>query len=252
MLETELYQPVKDYLLAHGYAVQAEVRHCDIVAQRDEQIVVVELKTRINLTLLIQATARQSITKAVYVAIPEIANRRSRQWRGTTKILQRLQLGLLVVNFGPMGISVKKEFDPVEGAAITLPMHMSDAPMDKDHRKNQQQTAILAEMAGRSGSYNTGGTHQQKLITAYRENAVLIACCLQHLGPSATRSLTQLGTGQKTARILSDNHYHWFERVSRGVYCLTPQGAADLENYPALCQRALHFISQATETRSNP
>ena len=247
MLEIDLYQPVKDYLQDHGYVVQAEVRHCDIVAQRGQQIVVIELKTSINLTLLIQATDRQAITSAVYVAIPEIANRRSRQWRGTTRVLRKLQLGLLVVNFGPLGVSVKKEFDPSGSSAITLPEHEIEVVEDVTPRKSKQQTAIVREIEGRSGSYNTGGIHQQKLITAYRENAVLIACCLQHNGASSTRELRQQGTGEKTSSILSANHYHWFERVSRGVYSLTPQGAKDLENYPELCRRAQILIDQSTK-----
>jgi len=247
MLEIDLYQPVKDYLQDHGYVVQAEVRHCDIVAQRDQQIVVIELKTSINLTLLIQATDRQAITSAVYVAIPEIANRRSRQWRGTTRVLRKLQLGLLVVNFGPLGVSVKKEFDPSGGSAITMPEHRLEAVEGVTPRKSKQHTAIIREIEGRSGSYNTGGIHQQKLITAYRENAVLIGCCLQHNGASSTRELRKQGTGEKTSSILSANHYHWFERVRRGVYRLTPQGAKDLKDYPELCQRAQILIDQSAE-----
>jgi|TARA_B110000503_G_scaffold67833_2_gene106129 hypothetical protein len=246
MLEIDLYQPVKDYLQDHGYTVQAEVRHCDIVAQRDQQVVVVELKTSINLTLLIQATDRQTITSAVYVAVPETANRRSRQWRGTIRVLRKLQLGLLVVNFGPLGISVKKAFDPSGGSAITMPTNRLEAMEEIAPRKSKQHTAIIREIAGRSGSYNTGGVHQQKLITAYRENAVLIGCCLQHNGPSSTRELRKQGTGEKTSSILSANYYQWFERVSRGVYCLTPQGVSELKSYPELCLRAQILIERSS------
>ena len=232
MLEADLYAPIKAYLEAQGYEVQAEVAHCDIVAQKDGELLVVELKTSINLTLLIQATARQAITSNVYVAIPETANRRSRQWRGTATILRRLQLGLLLVNFGPLGTSVKKDFDPVL------------APTPTKAKNKKQQAAVVREMDGRSASYNIGGMHQQKLITAYRENAVHIACCLQHAGPLSTKQLRGFHTGDRTPRILGDNHYGWFERISRGVYALTPQGASELANYPDLCQRALALIRQ--------
>ena len=232
LLEADLYAPVKTYLEAQGYAVQAEVVHCDIVAQKDGELLVVELKTSINLTLLIQATARQAITNSVYVAIPASANRRSRQWRGTTAILRRLQLGLLLVNFGPLGASVKKDFDPV----------LAPAPAKAKNKK--QQAAVVRELDGRSASYNIGGMHQQKLITAYRENAIHIACCLQHAGPLSTRQLRDFHTGDRTLRILSDNHYGWFERISRGVYGLTALGASELSNYPDICQRALALIRQ--------
>jgi hypothetical protein len=76
------------------------------------------------------------------------------------------------------------------------------------------------------------------LITAYRENAVFIACCLRRHGPLSTRALRAIGTGDKTQKILGDNHYGWFNRVSRGVYSLNERGGHALPTYPELCQRA--------------
>ena len=70
MLESDLYQPVKDYLEKHGYTVRGEVKHCDMVAIKGDELIVVELKTGANMTLLVQATERQSISDSVYVAIP--------------------------------------------------------------------------------------------------------------------------------------------------------------------------------------
>ncbi len=43
-----------------------------------------------------------------------------------------------------------------------------------------------------------------------------------------------MGTGDKTQSILHFNAYGWFERVDRGVYALTAQGRAELDDYPAL------------------
>ena len=65
MKETDLSEPVKTYLKQQGYQVQSEVKDCDITAQRDDKLVIVELKTSVNMTLLIQATARQKITPFV-------------------------------------------------------------------------------------------------------------------------------------------------------------------------------------------
>ena len=44
------------------------------------------------------------------------------------------------------------------------------------------------------------------------------------MSPEAT------GVARAGALMLAD-HYGWFERVARGVYALTPQGAAGLEAF---------------------
>ena len=42
--ETDLYEPIRAFLEEEGYQVQAEVKHCDIAAEKDGRLVVVELK----------------------------------------------------------------------------------------------------------------------------------------------------------------------------------------------------------------
>ena len=42
MRETDLSQPVKNYLVSRGYRVQAEVKDCDIAARNDDELVIVE------------------------------------------------------------------------------------------------------------------------------------------------------------------------------------------------------------------
>ena len=81
-------------------------------------------------------------------------------------------------------------------------------------------------------------------MTAYRENAIQIACCLAELGPLSPRKLRKLGTGPKTLSILYRNVYAWFTRSTRGVYALSEQGQAELANYPALAAR---FSERAKE-----
>ena len=55
LVETDLYGPIRDYLVANGYAVQAEVKHCDVTARKGDDLIVVEMKLRCSLDLLIQA-----------------------------------------------------------------------------------------------------------------------------------------------------------------------------------------------------
>jgi hypothetical protein len=226
MLETELSAPVKAYLESHGYQVNCEVKDCDIVATRGDDLIIVELKTSVNLTLLVQATKRQSISDSVYVAVPA-PTKRNRQWRGTLTVLKRLEIGLLLVEEGAMGMVVSKQFDPI--------------PYQRK-KNTRSRRALLTEVADRSGDYNVGGSTKTTLMTAYRENAILIACCLSKLGPSSPKSLRNLGTGDKTTSILSANHYGWFQRVEKGVYELTDQGNVDSRSFKQIYQQAeAHF-----------
>ena len=213
MLETELSAPVKAYLESHGYQVNCEVKDCDIVATRGDDLIIVELKTSVNLTLLVQATKRQSISDSVYVAVPA-PTKRNRQWRGTLTVLKRLEVGLLLVEEGAMGMVVSKQFDPI--------------PYQRK-KNTRSRRALLTEVADRSGDYNVGGSTKTTLMTAYRENAILIACCLSKLGPSSPK-------------ILSANHYGWFQRVEKGVYELTDQGDFESRSFKQIYKQAEAYV----------
>ena len=113
MNETDLYQPLKTHFENQGCEVQAEVKHCDMVVTTPEGgLMVVELKTSVNLSLLIQATERQSISEHVYIAIPKKSYRR-KQWQGIQRVVKQLGLGLLVVSISPLTSLVTEHFSPV-------------------------------------------------------------------------------------------------------------------------------------------
>ena len=226
MLETDLYLPVKTYLEQHGYQVNAEVKNCDIVASKEKDIIVVELKTSINLTLLAQAVSRQSISDSVYIAVPAPRSK-NKQWRNILRVVKRLELGLLLVEEGAMGLVTHKQFDP-------LPVQ---------RRKNsRKRKAVIKEIAERSGDYNTGGSTRKKLMTAYRETSILIACCLGRLGPSSPKTLRTLGTGEKTTGILGKNHYGWFQRLERGLYQVTEAGLLEASSHQEVFDQATQHI----------
>jgi len=69
--EVDLYEPIQQYFFKQGYIVHAEVNDCDIVAIKEEELIIIELKTSLTIDLLIQATKRQRLTKNVYIAIPK-------------------------------------------------------------------------------------------------------------------------------------------------------------------------------------
>jgi hypothetical protein len=68
-------------------------------------------------------------------------------------------------------------------------------------------------------------------MTAYRQEALRCAEILERDGPSALAHLREAAEAPNASRILQDNFYGWFERVRRGVYTLTPAGAADLRRF---------------------
>ena len=92
MKETDLFNPIQEHFQNLGYQVAAEVKHCDVVALKDEELLIIELKTSLNMTLITQAVKRQSISHQVYVAIPE-PKKRTRRFREQMTVLKRLGLG---------------------------------------------------------------------------------------------------------------------------------------------------------------
>ena len=218
--ETDLYGPVRSFLEQRGYTVRGEVLGCDVAGRRGGDLVVVELKRALTLDLLVQATRWQRTTNSVYVAVPRPrAAGRGRRWHGLLHLLRRLELGLLVVSFAG------------RRARVQAVLH----PLPFDRRKGTRgQRAILEEIVGRSGDYNLGGSVRRPLVTAYRENAIHVACCLERKGPLSPRALRALGTGPRTLSILRSNVYGWFERVGYGLYALNGQGRADLSRWPDL------------------
>lgn len=226
--ETDLYAPVRDYLTAQGYVVRAEVRGCDITATRGDDLVIIELKCGFNTDLLVQATQRQRAADSVYVALPRPARgRTSERWRGVEHLLRRLEIGLILVS-------------PVTGG-VEIVFH----PLPFDRKRNtRERRTIIAEIAGRSGDYNRGGSNRCKIFTAYRENALFVACCLERFGPLSPRRLRALGTGPKTLGILSRNVYGWFERVGRGLYGVRSEGRAALGEHPEIAAHCARKLDQ--------
>jgi len=206
MKETDLYQPVKTLLEAQGYVVKAEIGKCDVVAIRGEEPpVIVELKTGITISLILQGIDRLAITDAVYIAVPR---GKAKNWRktlrDTLKLCRRIGLGFISVT------------------GKTAEVHLDPVPY-QPRKIKRRQTALLREFISRKGDPNTGGSNKTKLITAYRQEAIRIAEHLAEFGPMAPKTLKKEVDAPKAGAILSANHYGWFERVEKGVYDLTPE-----------------------------
>jgi hypothetical protein len=223
LYEADLYEPIQKHFSQQGYRVNGEVHDCDLTAVKDEELIIVELKLNLNIDLLLQATRRQRLTDLVYIAIPKPKRISRKRWNDIIQLVRRLELGLIIVSLAGNRKKIEFKVHPEPYKRMT----------SKNTRK---KAALIKEIEGRSADYNIGGSNKTKIMTAYKENCIQIACYLEKLGQMSPKALVALGTGDKTPLILQKNYYKWFERVERGIYVITEQGKADLENYPELVE----------------
>ena len=212
MRETALYQPIKKFLQARGYEVKAEIGPADVVAVRGkEPPVIVELKTAFSLALFHQAVERLAISDTVYVAV---AWRKGRGFYKALlrnqKLCRRLGLGLITVRLSDGLVTVN--LDPAPYAP---------------RKSKRRQSQLLGEFTRREGDPNVGGTTRRKIVTAYRQDALRCARWLAENGPTKAALVARLTGVERARKIMADNHYGWFERVTTGVYALASDGKSD-------------------------
>lgn len=211
MQETALYAPIKRHLEAQGYSVKSEVAGADVVALRgdDPDPVIVEMKTAFSLSLVQQGIVRQSISDWVYLAVPTIKGRKTLARH--LGLCRRLGLGL---------ITVRAKDGHVE-------VHCDPAPFAPRKIKDRRDR-LLREFSRRVGDPNIGGSNRVTLITAYRQDAMRCAKHLADAGPSKGAVVASATGVARATTIMRDDHYGWFERVTKGIYQLTPKGQAAL------------------------
>lgn len=216
--ETDLYAPVKALLEGQGYEVKSEIGAADVVACRDGvDPVIVELKTGFALSLFHQAIERQRITDAVYIAVPRGKGRGFlKALHANLALCRRLGLGLITVRLRDGFVEI----------------HTDPAPY-RPRQSKQRKAHLLKEFARRVGDPNTGGSTRRGLMTAYRQDALRCVKLLSEQGPTKASDVARSTGVEKARRLMSDDHYGWFERVSLGVYTLTPKGEQALSDYGA-------------------
>lgn len=220
--ETALYGPIKQYFEDQGFVVRGEVNGCDLVAVRNQDVIVVEMKSSFNLTLVLQGIDRQQLGGTVYLAIDRARSRRpARRWRNIQRLCGQLGLGLITVDLLRAPAAIEVIVDP-------QPLGL--------RRNQRKRRTVLREFHRRSGDHNVGGSTRQPIVTVYREHALVIAGYLSVHQP-ATVAQIRAGTGiQRSGKILQHNHYGWFERIRHGTYTLTPAGAEALQVYAHVVQ----------------
>lgn len=227
MLEQEMYDPVKNWLESKGMKVQAEVEDVDVVGAihdgEDVLLTAVELKTKLCLDLFLQAVERLKWADVVYVGLPHTCKVSKIQ-----TLCKSLGIGILTVN-----VRLKKVS---EALAPTLHEQGNNKRNKKSASKKKR---LMAELQARRLSVNIGGKQGRKM-TAYREEALAIAFLLAEIGQSTIKEIKKLGVDNPT-KYLYQNPYDWFERVSKGIYTLSPIGKNAVEEYQVY-QKELNYL----------
>jgi hypothetical protein len=213
-MEVALYPPVKAFLEGLGFTVKGEVRGCDVVATRPGAgspiVVIAELKQSFSLELLLQAADRLALADEVWLAVTATRRGRDRD-RRAHKLCRMIGVGLLAVDLRRSRVEVLVE------------------PAPYRPRLNARRRGLLmSEFTRRRGDPMAGGSTRRPMMTAYRQQALDVAAALRD-GPLRPRDIRPTAPG--AGRILAANVYGWFERVQRGLYRLTPNGAQALAEH---------------------
>lgn len=222
MKELELFLPLKEFFVDLGYNVDGEVKNCDLVGEKDGNLVVVELKKNFQLKLVYQAIERQSITEYVYVALPRPSKGyNTKSWKDMVKLLKRLELGLITVALDSPLKVVEIILEPSESVAW------------KNRKKRER---VSKELSSRRLKVTCGGIGgagcKEKIVTAYRERCIETLCLLYALKePISLKDLRGMGIGKEYTSGLSGNVYGWFIRVSKGVYTYSEFGESIVKGY---------------------
>lgn len=189
---------------------------------------ILELKTRLSLDLILQGSERQALSPSVYLVVPLAGSRaRLRNRARVLRLLGRLELGLITVRVLRSGTRVEVLRHPVPTQRRSRP---------------RRRAAIIREVDGRYAELNRAGqTSDRHHFSAYRQRAVVAAQLLAGAGPrgASPADLRRQGAPADVQRILSANHYGWFERIARGRYRLAAAGQQALEGYGELREQII-------------
>jgi hypothetical protein len=215
MKESDLYPPLKLYLESQNYEIKGEVGNCDVVAIRNaESPLIVELKLSLNLTVVLQAVDRLTVTSIVYIGVPKQCSALKRKYKQLFKLFKMLGIGLITIDPLRKTGGVKVLLDPGEYK-----------PRISKHR----QARLLGEFEKRVGDPNLGGSDSRDgIMTAYRQRAMKVASFLNVQGPTKASDVARQTEDADARDILYRDVYGWFDKISRGIYGLSPRGEREI------------------------
>ncbi|MCD8091159.1 MAG: DUF2161 family putative PD-(D/E)XK-type phosphodiesterase [Clostridiales bacterium] len=210
--EADLYEPVKTLFENEGYEVKGEVKGCDLVCRRENEIIVCELKLHFNLKLVYQLLDRKTLSPAVYGAV--LIPKRKSGRKNILRLMKEIDCGLIFVS------------EETEIPEVVF------NPKGSSFKNNRRTKKLKAEFENRSFE-NKGGVNKTAIMTAYKEQSIKLLCYLEALGEASPAELRKLGFGANVRNILYNNYYGWFVKLRRGVYGLSDLGrqAAEYKEY---------------------
>lgn len=183
------------------------------IAKDNDEPVIIELKTGFTLSLFHQAINRQSMTDQVYIAVPRKTGKAAMVAIRRNKMLcRRLSIGLITVRLSNGQVVVHCEPKPFTPRKIKA-----------------RKTRLLSEFESRHGDPNSGGMTSAGMMTSYRQGALRCAKVLHDEGACKASYVAKMAGFDKARNLMAANHYGWFEKIDRGVYGLTAEGAKALD-----------------------
>jgi hypothetical protein len=211
MNESELFQPIKNYFADSGYTVDGEVKDCDMVMKKENDFIVVELKNDLNFKIFMQGAKRQKMFQHVFIAVWTPKNLKSKAFRDKVYLLNRLGLGLILVS--------------KRAKMVTIFAQPMVHPLSNYNTRNKKtKDRVISELNGRRTKQNIGGVNKKTVLTAYKEDCLLILDLMKQQG-SLKASIIKDQTGIKTSyNKIYQNHYGWFVKEGKGIYGLSDFG----------------------------
>ncbi len=221
-MEKDLFGPIKKFFEAQGYTCDGEVKDIDLYMEKDGVSVAVELKITLDFKAVQQAALRQKVADDVYIGTFRPKNMSSSACRDKLYLLKRLGIGLIIITKSTGAVTVLNE-------PIIRPLS------EFRSRSKVKRAAVKKEFSKRKTKMNVGGVHGTKLITGYREDALVVLDSLCALGgESDTRTIHKQSGIAKTAGILRDNYYGWFVKAGKGLYKISDEGYNALEEFESV------------------
>lgn len=218
-MEKDLFNPIKEYFEDLGYTCDGEVEDIDLYMEKDNESVAVELKQTLDFRSVQQAALRQKVADQVFIGIFKPRDLFSKSFKEKIYLLKRLGIGLIVVSKRSLSVEIVNQ--PVICELSSFKQH-----------NTVKKKKLSKEFNSRRSKNNIGGVHATKLITSYREDALLVLDALMELGgESSTKEIKALSGIDKATSIMYDNHYGWFENTSKGRYGVTEAGLQALEEF---------------------
>ena len=218
-MEKDLFKPIKEYFEGFGYVADGEVCDIDLYMEKEGSSVSVELKQSLDFKAVVQAALRQKVSDTVFIGIFRPKDLFSKSFQNKIYLLKRLGIGLIVVSKRTLDIEIVSE--PIVSELSKYQVS------NKDKRLN-----LSEEFQRRKIKNNVGGVHRTKLMTEYRENALLVLSALDSLGGTGKGCDVAKASGvAKATTILRSNYYGWFVKVDKGIYSISKDGKNALKEY---------------------